>query len=182
MRKIIISEMVSVDGYFAGVDGDISWHVVDEDFNKYASEMLSNVDLIIFGKTTYDLMASYWPLPEAAKNDPQAIADFMNTLPKLVFSKSMERAEWAHTAVAHEINKDVILEMKQQEGKDMVIFGSGTIVQQFAKLGLIDEYRIIVAPVVLGKGKALFDEKMDLKLIDSKQLACGDVILRYEPK
>jgi dihydrofolate reductase len=180
MRKILVSNMVSADGFFAGPDGEIDWHVVDNEFNDYAIDMLNSADTLIFGCTTYDLMAGYWPMPDAIKNDP-LVAGKMNTLPKIVFSQSLDKADWNNTRVLQEINKDDILRLKQQPGKDMVILGSGTIVQQFASLGLIDEYRLIVAPVVLGQGKPLFKEKIKFRLLKSKTLACGDVILCYQP-
>ena len=102
MRKIFVSEMVSVDGFFAGPNGEIDWHNVDAEFNEYAIDMLDSVDLLMFGRVTYELMAAYWPSPEAIRDDPR-VAARMNALPKLVFSRTLDRAAWANTGLAPEV-------------------------------------------------------------------------------
>ena len=183
MRKIIVSNLVTVDGYFAGSNGEIDWHLVDKEFNEYAAEMLNSVDTLLFGKTTYDLMAGFWPTKNAIA-EPSVIAEAMNSLPKIVFSKTLSHADWNNTKVIKEIDPEEIKKMKQQPGKDMVILGSGTIVDQFTNLGLIDEYRLIVNPVILGKGKPLFkdiDHKIKLKLLKTKTFSSGNVLLYYQP-
>jgi dihydrofolate reductase len=180
MRKIIVSEMMTVDGFFAGSNGEIDWHRVDAEFNESAVEMLSAIDALIFGRVTYDLMASYWPGEEGLKDDP-VIAAFMNSLPKIVFSKTRDKLEWNNSRLLGDIVPEEIKKMKQETGKDIAIFGSGTIVQQFIKFGLIDDYRLIVNPVVLGQGKPLFGDKMNLKLLRSKEFKNGNVMLYYVP-
>jgi dihydrofolate reductase len=181
MKQIIVQEMVSVDGFFAGPEGEIDWHVVDGEFNDYAAGVLSSVDTLIFGRVTYDLMAGYWPTPDALKND-HAIAEKMNSLPKIVFSAGKEPAGWNNTKIFYEINPEEISKLKQGPGKDMIIYGSGTIVEAFTRFGLIDEYRFIVNPVVLGRGKSLFpnlEERQKLKFIRSKEFSSGNVLLSY---
>jgi dihydrofolate reductase len=184
MRKIIVSEMISVDGFFAGPNGEIDWHNVDAEFNEYAIEMLKSLDTLMFGRITYDLMASYWPAEPALKDDP-IVAGYMNSLAKIVFSKTQTSLPWNNTTVRNEIVAEEIMNMKQQPGKDIAIFGSGTIVTALTKLGLIDEYRLTVNPVVLGKGKPLFagiEKRLNFNLLDSKAYKNQNVTLWYGPK
>jgi dihydrofolate reductase len=148
---------------------------------KYAIDLLDSIDTILFGRVTYELMASYWP---TATNQDPIITDAMNNLPKIVFSKTLEKAEWKNSRLVREVIPGEILRMKQQPGKNMVIFGSASIVSTFTQLGLIDEYRLIVNPVVLGSGKPLFKdikERINLKLLKTKTFNCGNVILYYQP-
>jgi dihydrofolate reductase len=173
--------MVTVDGFFAGKNGEIDWHVVDAEFNEYAIEMLHSVDTLIFGRVTYDMMKSYWSTTQATTDD-SIVAGLMNSTSKIVFSKTDGTFDWNNSMVMKDIVADEIIKLKQQPGKDMVILGSGTIVSAFAQLGLIDEYRLIVNPVVLGAGKTLFEgisERLKLKLLKTKTLGSGDVILYY---
>ena len=153
MRKIIVQEMITVDGFFAGTKGEIDWHNVDAEFNDFAISMLTTADTLLFGRTTYDLMASYWPTQAGIEDDP-VVAERMNSLQKVVISKTLQNAEWNNSMVLSEINKNEIMKMKEAPGKDILIFGSGTIVSALTKLGLVDEYRLIVNPVILGEGKS----------------------------
>jgi dihydrofolate reductase len=178
MRKIIVFNMVSVDGFFAGDDGDISWHNTDEEFNEFAIEQLEEAGGIIFGRVTYDMMASYWPTPGPVKDDP-IVANKMNSLPKIVFSRSLEKADWNNTKLLHEIDVEEIKKLKQESDKNLYIFGSGTIAQEFTKLGLIDEYRLLVNPIALGSGKSLFKDKLKLKLFKTREFKNGNVLLCY---
>ena len=135
------------------------------------------------GRVTYQLFADYWPTPAAYKENP-IIAPMMNDLQKIVFSRTLDNAEWNNSKVVKENVSEEISRLKQQPGKDMVIFGSGIIVSEFAKFGLIDLYRLIVNPVVLGSGKPLFkglDDKLKLKLLNARPFGSGNVILEYEP-
>ncbi len=174
---------MTVDGFFAGPNGEIDWHVVGPEFNEYAIGMLNTIDTFLFGRVTYDLMASYWPTPEAIKNDP-IVAEKMNSLAKVVFSKTVQKAEWNNSTMFGEIVPADIMKMKQAAGKDIAIFGSGTIVSTLTDLGLIDEYRLIVNPVILGKGKSLFatlEKSRKLKLQNTKPFLSGNVLLYYSP-
>lgn len=184
MKKLLVSEMITLDGFFAGPNGEIDWHNVDDEFNVFAEEQLNSVDTLIFGRVTYELMASYWPTPAGLKDDP-IIANIMNSLNKVVFSKTLKTVEWNNSRLATADLATEIQKLKEQPGKDMVIFGSGTIVSELAKLSLIDEYRLFINPVVLGKGKPLFQdlpERMNLQLIKSRQFKSGNVLLYYVPK
>jgi dihydrofolate reductase len=185
MRKVIVSEMITLDGFFAGSDGDINWHIVDEDFHRLAVDLLSSVGTLLFGRVTYELMVGYWPTEAAETSDP-AIAEKMNTLPKVVFSKTLSKVEWGEWKNARLAKGDLreeIATLKQEPGKDLVLFGSGEIVSALARAGLIDEYWLFVAPVVLGSGIPLFKdvhERIQLKLVETRNLRSGVVLLRYQ--
>ncbi len=183
MRKIIVSNYVTIDGFFAGPNGELDWFVWDDEMAKFSTDQLKTVDTILLGRVTYQLFADYWPTPAAYKENP-IIAPMMNDLQKIVFSRTLDSAEWNNSKVVKENIAEEISKLKQQPGKDMVIFGSGLIVSEFAKLGLIDLYRLIVNPVVLGSGKPLFkglNDKLKLKLLNAKALGSGNVILEYQP-
>ena len=175
--------MITIDGFFAGTNGEIDWHVVDAEFNDFAIRMLSTADTLLFGHTTYDLMANYWPTSAAIKDDA-VVAERMNSLQKIVISKTLQNAEWNNSTVLHGINKDEIIKMKEAPGKDILIFGSGTIVSALTKLGLVDEYRFIVNPVILGEGKSLFsgiNTQLHLQLFNMQTFKSGNVLLCYKP-
>jgi dihydrofolate reductase len=134
------------------------------------------------GRTTYEMMKSYWPTPEAIKSDPK-MAKVMDHSPKVVFSKSLKKVEegpnWKNIRLVHDIDRKQILKMKEKD--DFTILGSGSIVQQFANLGLIDTYQLLVVPIVLGQGKPLFKDvkQTDLKLVEEKSFRNGVVAVRY---
>jgi len=183
MRKIIFQMMVSLDGYFEGPKKELDWHRVDGEFNDYASDLLDSVDTLVFGRVTYELMASYWPTPAAMTNDP-VIAAKMNSWPKVVVSRTLDKADWSNTRLIREHGAQEIERLKQLPGKDMAIFGSSDLAVSLVPSGLIDEYRIFVNPVVLGGGKALLaglKERLDLHLIWSKVFKSGLVLLCYIP-
>ena len=183
MRKLFVFNLVTLDGYFEGPSKEIDWHNVDAEFNEYAIDMLNSVDALIFGRVTYELMASYWPTPDAIKNDP-IVAEKMNTLPKIVFSRTLEKAEWNNTRLVKADIEEEIKKMKRQSGKDMALLGSGSILSQFARQGLMDEYRIMVNPVVLGDGRPLFKDikgRLNLKLTKTRTFGNGNVLLYYQP-
>ncbi len=183
MRKLFVFNLVTLDGYFEGPSRDISWHNVDAEFNEYAVEMLDSVDTLLFGRVTYDLMASFWPTPDAVKNDP-LVAGRMNSLPKIVFSRTLDKVEWNNTRLVKNNIEEEIRKMKAQPGKDMALLGSGVMMSEFAQAGLIDEYRIMVNPVVLGNGNPLFKgikDRLNLKLVNTKIFKSGNVLLYYQP-
>jgi dihydrofolate reductase len=186
MRKLIVFNNVSLDGYFAGENGDISWaHSGNDDaeWNAFVAENASGGGQLLFGRITYELMAGYWPTPQAIKNDP-VVAEGMNSMPKVVFSRTLEKASWNNTKLVKSDIASEIRKMKKEPGEGMAILGSGSIVSQLAQEGLIDEFRIVVNPVVLGKGKTMFDgisEKLNLKLTKSRTFSNGKVLLCYEP-
>jgi dihydrofolate reductase len=174
--------LYSLDGFFEGPNKELDWHHVDEQFHEYAIDLLHHVDAILFGRLTYQMMAAYWTTLHAAANDP-VITSLMNSKNKIVFSRTLEQVEWNNSLLINENIAEEITKRKHEDGKDMVIFGSGTIISFFSPLGLIDEYRIMVNPIILGSGNPLFKgipERMKLKLIRTKTFNSGIVLLCYE--
>lgn len=188
MRKLIVFNLLTLDGFFAGPDGDISWHQVDDEFNTFAVEQTASFGAIIFGKTTYQIFEDFWPKAindMSLTEEDHKIGKIIDDIEKIVFSKSLANVTWKNTKLFHEIDPEEIKKWKQQEGGDMVVFGSGTIVQQLTDLGLIDEYRFIINPIVLGKGKPMFKEMKEmlkLKLLNTKTFANGNILLYYQPQ
>ncbi len=165
MRKIIISEMVSLDGFFEDKNKGTSWHTLNEDFFEYSRELLNSVDTILFGRVTYQMMAAFWP---DATDEDAAITHKMNHLNKIVFTKTLKRLAWNNSEIAKNNLAEEVLQLKKKPGKGIVIFGSGTIVSELTKLGLIDEYRLVANPVIFGKGTTLFKgihDKISVKLL-----------------
>ncbi len=181
MRKVIVSNVVSLDGFFEGPEKNLDWFVVSDEFFKYAGDMLNEASALLFGRVTYELMVAFWP--NATGEDP-VVTEKMNSLPKIVFSKTLAAVDWNNSRLVANNIAEEISALKQQPGKDLVILGSGSIVSQFAQLGLIDEYRIIVTPVILGSGNGQFKntDRLSLKLVETKTFKSGVVILYYQPK
>jgi len=183
MKKVFLFMMISLDGYFEGKDHDLSWHNVDQEFNEFAIKQLKNADTLLFGRRTYELMASYWPT-ESAKNDDPIVARLMNNTPKIVFSKKLEKADWENTTLVRERVSEKITGLKKQLGKDIVILGSSDLSVSLLEMGLLDELRIMVNPIVLGRGKLLFQgihDKLSLKLLNTRIFNSGNVLLYYQP-
>ena len=187
MRKIIAFTNVSVDGYFAGPNGEIDWFKSNDDEDKQFTQSQAKPSAaLIFGHTTYEMMAGYWPTPDAVKNDP-IVAGVINSVQKIVFSKTLKPVKdgpvWKNVTILREIKQEEIARLKEQGRGDFAILGSGTIVQQLANLGLIDEYHLLVSPVILGAGKSLFRSvtTMNLKLLDIRTFRNGKVFIKYRP-
>lgn len=183
MRKVIVFNLMSIDGYIAGANGDISWHNVDEEFQELANQVSNSGNTLLFGRITYELMAGFWPTEEAINTDP-IVAAGMNRSEKIVFSRTLDRADWNNTRLVKDDMIGEIRRLKQGAGKDMTVLGSGSIVSQLAKEGLIDEYNVLINPVVLGRGKTMFEgleERQTLKLIGTRVFQNGNVLLTYEP-
>jgi dihydrofolate reductase len=175
---------MTLDGFFEGENHSIEWHNVDEEFNKFAVSQLETADILVFGRVTYELMSNYWPTPLALNDDP-IVAQKMNSLAKIVISKSQKRFDWDNTIVIRDNIKEQLLQLKQQPGKNIFIFGSALLTSSILDMNLIDEYRIMINPVVLGRGKSLFlniMKKINLRLIDTKVFKSGNVLLYYEPE
>jgi len=182
MRKVIMWNLVTLDGFFEGPKSwDIDFHesVWGEELEQYSLDNSKSTDLLLFGRVTYEGMASYWP---TAKDK---IADFMNNVPKVVFSKTLKEAEWNNTRLVKDSAEKEVARLKQQPGKNIFIFGSAKLTASLSRADLIDEYDICLAPVLLGAGNPLFKaspERLKLKLIEAKPLKSGGVILRYQPQ
>ncbi len=180
MRRVIVSNMMSLDGFFEGPNHELNWHVVDDEFLAYAADMLRSADTILFGRTTYELMANYWP--SAPKDE---IADKMNGLGKIVFSKTLEKAGWNNCRLVRGNAAEEVSQLKKSPGKDIVILGSGMLASDLLQRGLIDEYRVILNPVLIGAGKPLFEgieHQLRLALKETKLLHSGVAILYYRPR
>lgn len=185
MSKLVVFNQLSLDGYFTDKYGDMTWakENSDAEFDEFTTENARGGGTLLFGRVTYDLMASFWPTPQAAKMLP-LVAERMNNLPKAVFSRTMKEASWKNTKVIKGDIAAQIRKMKKESGEGMAIFGSGNIVSQLAKTGLIDEYQIVLNPIALGAGRTMFEgikERLHLKLTKSRVFKNGKVFLCYEP-
>ena len=188
MRKIIVSMRVTLDGFIAGVHGEMDWmeEFFDEALANYESELQKSVDTTLFGRETYQGFESYWPKVALDPASPRGMAEYaqqLNAMRKIVFSKTLSRVEWNNSVLLHEIDPEEITKMKQEPGRDMVIYGSASVVRSFTNLGLIDRYQLLVFPVVLGSGKPLFQDilhKVKLSLVSSTAHPSGVVELSYQ--
>lgn len=183
MRRLVLFMLTSLDGYFEGANHDITWHHADEEFNEFAVQQTSEFGMLLFGKITYELMAAYWPT-EAAKKDDPIVAGLMNKLPKVVFSTSLAEAAWENSRLVKDDFVEEVRRLKSVAGKDMAIFGSSDLAVSFIEHELIDEFCIMVNPVVLGNGKSLFvglQKKLELKLKKTKTFKSGNILLYYVP-
>ena len=178
MRRLIVSNLMSLDGFFEGPKKELDWCVVDEEFLAYSREMLGSVDGILFGRATYEHMAGYWP--SAPKDE---IAEKMNGLPKIVFSRTLAKAEWNNSRLIKNNVAQEVAKLKQHPGKDLVILGSATLASFLLQEGLIDEYRVILNPVLLGGGNPLFKgikQRLRLNLQKTKLFGSGVIVLYYQ--
>jgi len=178
MRRLIVSNVMSLDGFFEGPNHEFNWFTPDEEFFAYAREMLRSVDTILFGRRTYEHMANYWP---SAPRDE--IADAMNSLPKVVFSSTLENAAWNNTRLIRGNIAEEVTKLKSMPGKDIVVFGSATLASFLLEEGLIDEYRVVLAPLLLGKGNPLFKnirQTIQLKLQKTRLLRSGVIVVYYQ--
>lgn len=183
MRKVVMFNRISVDGFFAGPNGEMDWFIHDPEVDKALHEMMQP-DTILFGRVTYQMFESHWPNVARDPNAPQEariLADELNQMTKVVFSKTLQEVTWENSKLVKGNVIDEVRKLKQGNGPDMVIFGSGTIVQQLTAEGLIDEYLIAVTPVILGAGKPLFKDvkKLSLELLEAKSFQSGNVVLHY---
>ncbi len=179
MARLIMWNLMTLDGYMEGPNHDLSWHndVWGDELEQLSIEQGKSAGALLFGRVTYELMAGYWP------NETGEIADFMNALPKFVFSRTLTGSEWANTTVYKDDVAGTVARLKRETAKDIFLFGSANLAADLIAHDLIDEYRIGVCPVLLGAGTPLFKPggRHKLKLTDSKALSTGIVISRYVP-
>ncbi len=182
MRKVYFFNAMSLDGYFEGPGHNLDWHLVDEEFNDFAIQQLQASDLIVFGRLTYSMMAEYWPTSQAIEDDLE-VAKLMNETPKIVFSRTLSLAPWQNTRLMCCEAAEELPRLKQLPGKDIAIFGSAELAEGLlATLGVIDELRIMVMPVLLGSGTPLFKimpEALKLALGGVRRFGNGNVLLTY---
>jgi dihydrofolate reductase len=184
MRRLVVFQNLSLDGYFVDRKGDMSWAKQDndEEFSAFATENAKGGGVLLFGRVTYELMANFWPTPQAHKILP-VVAERMNNLPKVVFSRTLQKASWNNTKLVKGDAVAEIRKMKSEPGEGMVIMGSGSLVSQLALQRVIDEYQVVVNPVALGTGRTMFDgikEHLNLKLTNSRIFRNGKVFLCYQ--
>jgi dihydrofolate reductase len=184
MGKLIVFNSISLDGYFTDANNDMSWaHKNDPEWNEFTSENAKGGGILLLGRVTYDLMVSFWPT-EVAKQMMPEVAEGMNNLQKVVFSRTMDKADWKNTKLVKGNLIEEVKKMKDESGDGMVILGSGSIVSQLSEHRLIDEYQCVIVPVVLGKGRTMFEgmtEKLNLKRTNARTFQNGNVVVSYEP-
>lgn len=183
MRKVTSFQFITLDGYYKDINNDIGWHKHGQEEGEYSAESLKSDNILLFGRTTYEMMASFWPTAMAYESFP-VVSEGMNNAEKIVFSKTMQKASWNNSRLINRNITDEIKKLKQTNGKDMTLLGSGSILTQFADACLIDVYQIMIDPVAIGKGTSLFENlqrPLDLKLTDTRIFKSGVVLLCYEP-
>lgn len=197
MRRIVLFDRVSADGYFASPDGSLNWVIPDEELDRQAAAASEGPGTILFGRRTYQQFESFWPhalndaptapsphRPGHASPELRAIAVWINEATKVVFSKTLQQVTWKNSRVLHELDPREIEALKREPGADMLIFGSGSIASQLTAHALIDEYQLIVSPLLLGSGRSLISgvpKSLRLDLLEAKPYRSGNVMLRYEP-
>jgi dihydrofolate reductase len=186
LRKVISFMHVSLDGFTAGPNGELEWAIVDEELNPYVDDLFKNVDTALYGRVTYQGMQSYWPTvltdPNASPRD-LAHARWVDTVSKVVFSRTLSSAEWKNTRLVKDRIVEEIESLKHEPGLDLMIFGSPRLTHTFLHLGLIDEYRLFLNPIILGGGIPLFQgisDWMKLKLVEATTFQAGVVGLHYQ--
>jgi len=186
MRRLTMFNNLTLDGFFTDRNGTTRWaheRDADEEWTAFSSENANRGGALVFGRVTYDEMASFWPTPEAHKMMP-VVAKRMNEMPKIVFSRKLDKVSWQNTTLVKTDPVEAIRELKKEAGPDLAIMGSGTIVSQLTAARLIDEYQFVITPFILGKGRTLFEsvqDKLNLKMVGSRSFKNGNVFLRYEP-
>jgi dihydrofolate reductase len=181
MRRLSVFNNVTLDGYFTDAHGDMSWaynRSSDPEWDAFVAGNAKGGGVLLFGRITYEMMLSYWPTPMAAENNP-VIADRMNNGQKIVVSNTLDKATWKNTRVIKGNLAEEIRNLKNEPGENITILGSGTIVSQLAKEGLIDAYQLVVNPVILGKGRTMFDSSLSLELTQTRAFGNGNVLLTY---
>lgn len=186
MRKVIFSMNITIDGFIEGPQRELDWTIADDELHDYYANLLKNAGVILFGRVTYELMVNYWP---NATSDPKAtkgeihFANAINPLPKIVYSNTLQQVGW-NTTIRKAVIPEEIRKMKDEPGGDILVGGGATLAQAFINYGLVDEIQLMVHPVAIGAGKALFQRiegGMKLNYKWSQALQSGAVVLCYQP-
>jgi len=184
MGRLLVYNFVSANGYFKGPNEDISWahQNPSQEESDFAAENAQGGAILLFGRKTYEIMASYWPTPQGKQNNP-GVAEGMNKAEKIVFSKTLKRADWDNTRIVSGNIEEEVKKLKRSE-KDITVLGSGSIVNQLAEAGLVDEFQIMIHPVAVNNGTAFLKDihkKIELALRKTKSFKSGIVLLCYQP-
>lgn len=188
---------ITLDGYFAGPDGNLDWVVPDKEIDMRAAKSIGRFDTVLLGRRTYELFEAFWPHaltdsptspnphdPRRLSSEMRAMAVFLNEATKLVFSKTLKSVDWRNSHLLRELDPSEVEAMKKQPGKDMITLGSGSIVTLLTEHRLIDEYQFVVSPILLGAGRSLMSgasTKLALDLQEAKRYPSGNIMLRYTP-
>ncbi|RYZ43142.1 MAG: dihydrofolate reductase [Sphingobacteriales bacterium] len=180
MAQLTVFNFLTLNGYFKGPAGDTSWHMHGVEEGRYSEEMLAKDNILLFGRTTYEMMASFWPTEMALQHMPE-VAQGMNKAEKIVFSRTMKKASWENTTIATDLIPGVE-RLKAGSDKDLAVLGSGSIITQLTEAGLADRFEIMIDPVAIGEGTPLLQglkTKLSLKLESHRVFASGVVLLCY---
>jgi dihydrofolate reductase len=185
MGKLIYAMMVSLDGFIEGPDGELDWHVIDEELHRHFNDLERRMAVLLYGRRLYEIMAAYWPTVEQNPSAPDVEVEYAHiwrAKPKIVFSKTLDKVEW-NSRLAREVDPHEIRRLKTQSREDLSL-GGPDLAATFHRLGLIDEYWLYVNPVVVGRGKPMFLDVEDvarLQLVETRSFSSGVVLLRYQP-
>jgi len=190
MRNIITTTWVTRDGFIAGPNGAMDWvgELYDDAMGVYENDLVNSADTLLLGRVTYESFAGSWPhVPDnpTASEGEKAYARTLNAMRKVVFSRTLDRVEWNNSTLLKEVTPEAIEQLKREPGRDMLIYGSASLARTLTDLGLIDEYQLLLHPMILGSGKPLFHdlkEQVKLKLVNTKTHPSGVVVLSYQPK
>jgi dihydrofolate reductase len=183
MGRLILMMSVSVDGFMSGPDGELNWQTVDDELHTHFNEELARMGAFLDGRLTYELMAAYWPTADEDPAAPRPLAEFARIwrdMPKIVYSRTLEHADW-NTTIVREVVPEEVMALKAEPGGDLVV-GGANLAATFLQLGLVDELRLYVHPVVLGRGRPLFEAsgaRLGLELVEARTFASGVVLMRY---
>lgn len=184
MRKIIWMMSVSLDGFMEGPNHDLRWQLMDDELHRHFNEELAAMGGFLDGRVSYELMAGFWPTADSDPASTEPMIEFARIwrdMPKIVYSKTLQRADW-NTTVVRDVVVEEVMELKEQPGGDLAL-GGADLGATFMRLGLIAEYRVYVHPVVIGRGKPMFqpsDARISLQLAETRTFGNGVVLLRYE--
>jgi dihydrofolate reductase len=181
VRRLISFIGISLDGYYRGPNGEFDFANVDQEFYDFSNRQDAYIDTLMFGRETYELMAAYWPT--ATEDDPEVI-EFMNSVQKVVVSTTLERADWTNTTLVSDNLAAKVKELKERPGKEVAMFGSVRLTASLLELGLVDELRVMVFPILLGNGDSLFSTlngRVPLELWNTTTFRSGNVLLVYRP-
>jgi dihydrofolate reductase len=184
MNKMILFMMVSLDGYVEGLDHDLSWHNAgNKEFSKFAIDQLNEAGSLVFGRKTYELMASFWP-SKAGREGDHAVAKRMNDMPKIVISDSLDKADWNNTRLIKENVASQLKQLKSESAHDLLVLGSNELCVSLLEMELLDELRLMINPVVLGAGTPLLQgvkQPQKLLLVKDHRFDSDNVLLTYYP-